>query len=243
MTDLKHKILETIEEKEIAPKPKWAFQVRSVLLWLTVGVSVLLGGLAISVIIYFSVNGDWDVVAHLPDRVSFILFTIPYAWLIATVIALVIAHHQYRQTKSAYLHRYSYTVLGLVVATAVLGTIFYNVGVGPFLEAKLQRVPLYERFVNPRAAMWDRATEGRLAGEVLEVIGEREMTLLDHSQKIWIVVIEPSVMLHPRIVIPGKRVRLVGERVSEDEFHAKHVLPWIHHERDRARFDRFRRPR
>lgn len=241
MMSVKDKVLETIEEKEISPKPKWAFQARTVFLWTSVGLSVVTGGLAISVVVYLSVNGDWDVIARLPDRATFVIFTLPYAWALATALALVAAHFQYRRTKDAYRHRYGMTVLALLIATCVLGAIFYNTGVGQLFEARLHNVPGYARIANPRASMWNMAKEGRLAGEVLELTGEMEIKLLDHTHKIWVVYITDETEMPVGILLPGRRVRVLGEYVGPMEFRASGVLPWLPHEADRLRIERLRR--
>ncbi len=240
MMSLKNKVLDTIEEKEIAPKPEWRFTLHTLALWLSIALSIFLGALALSTIIFFSVNGDWDVLSRLPDRVSFVFFTMPYAWLIVTVVALVFAEHQYRLTKDAYRYRYSYTVLGVVIATSVLGVVFYNTGFGQMVDIRLQHLPGYNQLVNPRAAMWNMAEKGRLAGEVIEYAGDGRFQFRDHSHQIWIVTVDEEIDIPSEFLKKGKRLRVMGEALSENEFHATRILPWIPHEPDRKRIERFR---
>lgn len=232
MMSLKNKVLDTIEEREITPKPEWTFAAHSILLWTSVCLSVLLGALALSTIIFFSVNGDWDIIARLPHRVSFIVFTLPYAWLFVTVAALIFAEHQYRLTKMAYRHRYSMTVLGLFIATAILGASFYYAGIGQLLDARLEHVPGYDQLINPRAGMWNRAEEGRLAGVILEVINEEEVSLMDSHRSLWRVTFEEKTEFPEQPLREGKRVRLLGVTLAENEFRATRILPWVVREPD-----------
>lgn len=238
---LKNKILDTIEEKEITPKPEWRFTLHSVLLWFSIGLSVLLGGLALSIIIFFSLNGDWDVLLRLPDRVRFLLFTLPYAWLMVTVAALIFAQHQFRLTKDGYRFRYSFTILGIVVATGALGYVFYHTGVGQILDARLQSLPGYGQLINPRVALWNMTEEGRLAGDVIEIDGE-VFKVRDSSQKIWTVSFEEGAEFQAFVLKEGRRIRVLGTLVSPDEFRAKRILPWIPREVDRHRVKGLRLP-
>lgn len=241
MMSLKNKILDTIEEKEITPKPEWRFTLHSVLLWLSIGLSVLLGGLALSIIIFFSLNGDWDVLLHLPDRVRFLLFTLPYAWLIVTVATLIFAQHQFRLTKDAYRFRYSFTIVGIIVATGTLGYVFYNTGIGQVLDRRLQSLPGYNQLINPRVVLWNMAEEGRLAGDIMKIDG-KVFKVRDYSQKIWTVSFDEGAEFQTAILKEGRRIRMLGTLISPDEFHAKRILPWIPHEMDRSRIERFRLP-
>ena len=240
MISLKNKVLDTIEEKEIEPKPEWKFTVHSWLLWASVGLSILFGALAFSVIIFFSVNGDWDVLARIPNRVSFIFFTLPYAWLIATIVALVFTEHQYRQTRDAYRHRYSLTIFGVFLATTALGFIFYYVGIGQMLDAQLERLPGYEQVINPRVGMWNMVQEGRLAGKIIEVLDEKEIVMMDSQRNIWLVTFEEGTEVPETLLTSGKRVRLLGRSLTKEEFKAKRILPWIAHEPDRLRIERLK---
>ena len=74
------KVLEQIKSKGILPKPRWRFLLKDYLIWLFFGLTIIVGSLASSIIIFMVRSNDWDLYnrLHLP----FFLKTLPYFWII-----------------------------------------------------------------------------------------------------------------------------------------------------------------
>ena len=110
-----------------------------------------------------------------------------------------------------------------VLASVFLGFLFYSFGFGRFIDSVLiEKVPLYERFGNPRRMIWIDPAGGRLAGQVLTV-GESDFNLLDFKRRHWVV--EPIGIggFYPQ---EGELVRMIGRQLNDGRFEAEVILPF-----------------
>ena len=70
-------VLKEIKAKNIKPKAKWRFLLKKSVVWFSFGLCALIGGLAMSVIIFMLVSNDWDLQRHLGNNFIEFLFGNP----------------------------------------------------------------------------------------------------------------------------------------------------------------------
>jgi len=226
--DLKNKILDVIREKEISPKPKWHFLVKDYSVWFFGIVSVLIGGVASSVVIFVLINGDWMSYRFLSD--SLLEHTIkvaPYYWLLFLGIFILVADYNFKNTKEGY--RYSVPkIVGLSILTSIiLGLIFYSVGLAHITDYALSnRLPGYHRLNDIKKEMWNNPETGLLAGTVIPSERSDVLIVEDFDGNRWEVSISNLMPMHFIILDNVERVVFSGKFIDKGHFEACAVKPW-----------------
>jgi hypothetical protein len=220
--------LEEIKEKKIQPKPKWEFLLKEYLIWVFGIGSLLVGGLAFSVIIHMSITNDWDVYEYINNSlVSFILATLPYFWLMCLGIFIALAYYNFKHTKSGYHYQIHALVLVSVISSILLGGVFYSVGLGRTLDVVFsENVPAYHQFMNHRRALWKHPEKGLLAGIITEKNGD-DIKVKDFDGKTWSISLDDIIFDDDLDIEKGSRVRLIGRVTSDGEFKAERLMPWV----------------
>lgn len=216
--------LEKIKEEKITPKPKWHFLLKNYLVWGAGLASLIIGGVAFSVVIYLTRNNDWDAYKQAGESFgSFILLTIPYFWLVFLGLFVFLVYYNVKHTKNGY--RYPLVIISLinVVASIVLGGAFYFLGVGRAIDEILgERAPFYGQIINQRMGYWINPEEGRLAGVVVSIESRDKFILLDLNKKDWWVVNKEDSVGK---IIVGEPIKMIGKRISENVFEAEQFFP------------------
>lgn len=216
--------LEKIKESKIFPKPKWHFLLKDYLVWIAGVLSLLLGAVAFSVILYLARENDWDAYEQAGETfASFVVLTIPYFWILFLILFVFLVYYNVKHTKKGY--RYSLAVIlsANVVASMVLGGIFSVLGVGRTIDNILgEKAPFYGQIINQRMGYWSDPEEGRLAGIVVSIEEKDKFILLDLDKNNWWVVNRDERV--GRIIV-GEPIRMIGRKTSENIFEADQFFP------------------
>jgi hypothetical protein len=221
------RLLQTIKEQNIRPTPGWQFRIRNLLVWSGFSISVLFGALAFSVILFAIQQADFQALKHISHSwLELFLGLLPFFWLIALIVFLLIAMISILHSKTGY----KLTLAKLAGISALLsilfGTIFFIGGGGQKLENSFSlNVSLYESIQEKKIKLWSRPQNGYLSGQIQDV-QDSTIKLLDFNNKTWIVryensFIPPSVMLEQE-----ERIKLSGKMVNSDTFTAEEIRPW-----------------
>lgn len=226
--NLSQEVLETIKDNNIKPKPRWEFLFKNYFIWVVGVVSLFIGGMAMAVVIYMVTNNDWDIRGSISDSLlGFIFTTLPYFWLVLMALFILLVQYNIRHTKGGYKYRLSTMVVGIIIASILLGVIFHVTGVGRAIdEIFTERVPLYQKMFDPRKKIWSQAEEGMLAGVVIVVEDLDHFQIKDLDHKIWFVNAEK---FFPKQEVPlpvGAKVRMIGNKIDDDIFEAIIVAPF-----------------
>ena len=185
---ISEKVLEKIEENHATPHSKIYFVWRNTVLWGCALVTLVLGGLVMSSLIFRLTNFSRVFVPgvlEIREEVSHIFFLLPLLWVIALVVFGYIAYQEIRSTKEGYKYELSTVLLMLVLLSGILGAIFYRVGSGYVLDHVAARfVPFHHDVEMLQKETWFRPEEGFLVGEVKEV-KEESFLLEDPAMKLW----------------------------------------------------------
>ncbi|MFW5888480.1 MAG: hypothetical protein ACOCVY_02070 [Patescibacteria group bacterium] len=229
---LSEKLIDNIKNEDISPAPKWKFKLKNYLVWMIGLLFVVLGGLSVSVIVYMFRYGELAIYRQLTNSwVEFLLLLLPPFWLILLGVTVLAVLYDLRCTKRGYKYPLSLTALVVLLASLSLGAIFYFGGIGRAMDSVLGRqAPYYSKVINPRVDFWCRPDEGRLAGIVSSVTGEKTFILRGCQGGNWTVQIseidstlkKEHINLH---VESGASVRAIGRKLSEWEFMAERIMP------------------
>lgn len=239
--DLSQKILQTIEDKQMKPKPKWHFLLKNWVFWILGIGAVFIGALSFAVIVFIVKNNDWDFYAYTHIHlVKFIFLTLPYLWVLIVVGLIALAQYQIKHTTHGYRYPLKY-LLGVIMGCSVLfGLGFYQFGFGQTIDEKFVRqIPLYREMIHRRELRWEHPEEGRLAGTVREITSE-ELFLEDFSGKTWQVFYTQETSMPPFFEIePNDRLRIFGKQQAENQFYAERLGPWLLREKKPQFLKRF----
>ncbi len=220
-------LLNEIKTKKIIPKPKWHFLLKDYVVWAAGLVSVIVGGLAFSVIIYLLRYNDWDIYGQVSGNIlGFILITLPYFWLILLIIFIFIIFYNVKHTKKGYRYSMPVIIVGSIVVSIILGGLFYGVGLGRAIDDILgERVGFYPKIFNQQIDFWSRPEEGRLTGLIVDRPALDTLTLFDLEQREWEVKIKDIGFGETMEMPIGGAIRIMGKQLSEKVFMAERIMP------------------
>lgn len=224
---ISRKIFKKIKQDHLKSKPRWEFLLKDYIIWTFFGISLVVGGLAFSVILHMVVNNDWDLYQYVSGSfLGFLLATLPYFWLIVLFLFIVLAYYNLKHTKKGYL-----ISLGKIVALSLFISLFlggglYAAGLGDSINNVFSRkVPFYNKVLERRCEMWNRPQKGLLAGKISGIENPRKFYLNDFQGKRWCV----ECPYHPQCPHMGNSnsdsVKIIGE-IGKECFQARSIRPF-----------------
>ena len=218
---LSQKILKTIKQGHIQPRPHWFFVVREIAVWIFAFVSALAGGLSLAVGAHILRTGDWGAYVAVDNFWILFFASLPYAWIIALIAFAWLAYLNVEFSKNAY--KFKWAAVGVLMAAIIFGTVLHVLGAGrSFDELLYKKAPFYANLTNLPERVWMMNDRGFLSGQILSMDSENLFQLRDVQNKKWRVQLDEKVKIMPCIKMQaGEMMRLSGERVAEDKFLAR----------------------
>lgn len=230
--NITNQVLEKI--KDIKPKPRWQFLLRDYSVWILGAVSLILGSLSFSVVLFMLVNNDWDIYAQLSNSfVKFLFTTLPYFWLVFLILFLLVAYYNFKNTKKGYKFPFYKISLLSIFSSMFIGMLLYNFGVAQVIEDSFNsRVPYYQDFFNTRKKIWAQTEKGFLAGFVTSLDGNK-IIVQGIDGQVWELSKSADFRCPPMVLQLGDRLRLIGKETDEGVFEVECILPlkdmrWMH---------------
>lgn len=231
---LNQSILEKIHNGEIKPHAKWYFIAKDALIWLMVAMSVFLGAISFSLILYILVNNDWQLYMHIQSSLLFfVVLTLPYVWILLLAFWLLCGYLQFAHTKKGYKFKHS-TVIGItLVVSGIIGLGLFAAGMPNKVDDSLSRKSeFYNKHVNPKSIRWVKPHQGRLAGVITHLEKPEIFEIKDFRGDNWIIVVEQRQTTRPVFMTPIRvdmRVKMIGQQIADNTFRADIVGPWVTH--------------
>ncbi|MEA3398462.1 MAG: hypothetical protein U9R06_01830 [Patescibacteria group bacterium] len=225
--DFSKELLEKIKSKKLTPRPKWHFLLKDYMVWGIGAISLIIGAMAFSVIIYMLKYNDWDIYDRISDSfLSFIFLTLPYFWLIFLAVFIFIVYYNLKHTKKGYRYSLPIVLVISVSSSILLGSMFFAIGLGETIDDVLgSKMPLYERIINHRMQFWAHPEEGRLSGLVVSQISENEIIVLNQQMLKWNALLNDVKRPKDFEIIIGRPIRLIGKKINNNVFRAIEILP------------------
>lgn len=226
---IKEKILTTIKEQEIKPKPLWYWRLLHSLKWVLISFLMILSGSAVSTTMYLLHEREWDVVWEASENFGeYLLMIIPFFWLIFLGLAFSIIYYEYRHTKEGYKYKISSVVGMMVLISLALGGIIYVCDINYTIDQKINSRPQfnYTSTESHRRDVWSRPERGFLAGRIIILTDKQHFDLLDFDNKQWRVLYSRA-QIKPRVILEqGELIRIMGKIQEETSFEATEIRPW-----------------
>lgn len=224
------KVLNKIDREKIKPTAKWEFIARDSLIWLFAFLSVLIGSLAVSVVI-FLITGSVQLEVQ-ASGLKRLLCLIPYFWLLILAIFLVLAYLNFQYTKKGYkLNPYLVIVISILLSI-ILGSVAYAAGLGEKIEEVFyRRIPVYQKIMHQSMRPLSDPQKGFLVGTVA-CTNDQGFLLYDFQRQKWQILLpEQSYKLLPKLPI-GMRLLIKGQQLEEFIFQAEMLKPLLQPKHD-----------
>lgn len=222
-----HDLLNKIKENKMAPLPRWKFILKNYGLWSLGALSLFLASLAMSLIVFLISHENWEIYLESRRHAGEIIFAmVPFFWLFCLGLAIALLYWEIKKTKKGYRYSARFIILLSVLASLLLGLLFYALGLGRKMDDILsRRAPLYEHIMNPGMRFWQDPGEGRLAGMVVSKTDDNNFMVRDMKRVDW------HLQLGDRALIPGFELKVdepalfVGQQNGDASFKAEKVMP------------------
>lgn len=234
--DISEKVLKTIEDEKIVPRPRWRFLARNYTLWALFSFCIIMGAILVSSIIYMIAENDWDIYTYLGrNYFEHIVLSMPYLWISVLLIFVVFGYYNYKYTKRGYAHGVRTIIAGSILSSMALGGIFFWAGLGSDIhEVFLEKTP-YVTLVYTKESIWSRPQIGLLGGQIVKVgDDENNFFIRDFHGKIWKIEMASSsnVTYNYDLIETGQSVELIGSVGNgSSTFLVNSIRPWYHAER------------
>jgi hypothetical protein len=228
---LSETVLQRIEREHVGQVPKWQFTLGEYIVWLLWALSVCIGAIAFSVIIFFSVHAHFSPYeATHSGPIPFFLEVMPYAWVLVFMLMAVLAHNNLRHTKRGYKFAVWQILLSSLVVSFIGGAVLHTVGMGFKVDHLMaDRVPFFPALGVLEARMWQSPGEGRVVGSFTgETESENIVVFTDVEGARWRLNTQELNARDIETLHAEKKVRVIGLMGSSSEdFYGCGVFPWM----------------
>ncbi len=214
MNKLSEKILDRIKEDKIRQRPKWFFSVKSILVWTTLILAISFGSVIFSLVIFWFLNG-------ILFGIKSILFT-SFIWFFLLIIILYFSYYNFSNTERGYKYPFLKVVAFIFFCSLLMGYLIYKFNGSSIIDDSIhENIRAYQSLDRSTKDNWIRPEEGFIAGNIIEIINEKEFILRDFNSKEWLV------KNNGENILITEEVRIIGKKVTEDVFEACEVFPWL----------------
>ncbi len=225
MATISDKALEAIKQKEIQPLPKWQFTLRNIAMWLLFGISIVFGSIAISEDLFLFSQNEQNLQQRFGGSfLEYIPQSIPYVWLGLTIVFIILAYYNYRNTKHGYRLGLWPLLILLIGGSLLSGELLNLAGVPKAIDQWASKLPVYEQAVFHEPDIWHKPSEGYLSGSVKSIDNQKSLTITDSTGKEWIISLEEKFGYDTRLLENGQKIKLIGSKTGDQSFSARQVL-------------------
>lgn len=174
MSQLKSKILDSIHEQQLRPRPRWQYIFGHILLWSVCFGTLFAGSVAFSLVL---------MAFDMPERVfvrwmdnqedNTWLFALPYIWLAGLLIALILWYFLFYRTERGYRFHMWVVAGSLLVGSLVFWWVLFATHAIHWGEERMQDIePHYWSFRRGMKRIMPRPEEGLLPLLITTIDGE-----------------------------------------------------------------------
>ena len=228
-------ILEEIEKRKAVLIPRWHFLVKRFGFWMLAVISVLTGAISMATAMYVFLDHDFledhDYINRLfVERpiIADVVASIPYLWLAALALFILIAFFGFRHTKKGYRYSATRVIAASLLASFLLSAALNTVDIGQYIHRYLiENVHVYNKLIYANEQRWTNSERGLLGGKVIRIDKNSHLiVLMDFDKAIWNVDISRA-EVHPKTLIaPGKYLKLTGVKTGKRTFQALSIQGW-----------------
>ena len=221
------KVLDKIKKENVKPIPKWHFLLEHGFLWLLLLVLIIAGAIALGISIFELTDAEWGLRPLLGFGLfDFFLRVFPYFWVVIFLMVCVLAYYNFVSTPKGYKYPKYQIILFGVLIVIVTGAAVYYLGLAKKARNLIHdQAPLVERFMQNKDKFYNLPDKGLLVGEISEIDGN-SIVVISPDRQPWQVNTQDVVLPEGKNLAEGQKVKIVGEKTSENQFTAKDIRPW-----------------
>ncbi|NTU94171.1 MAG: hypothetical protein HGB29_04050 [Chlorobiaceae bacterium] len=228
-------ILDELERRNVVPIPRWHFLLRRSVFWILAVISVVTGSLAMATAIYVFLDQDFvvdheNIARFLAQQplVDNIIVSIPYLWLTALILFILVAYYGFRHTRKGYRYPMVSVIGGSLLLSLLLSGVMNVFDVGKILHRYLvENVGGYDSLVYANEQRWSQARKGWLGGKVVrEVKTMQLLVVMDYKKRLWTIDMSDAELTPGTMITPGKYLKITGATTGTLTFRASTVQPW-----------------
>ena len=219
--------IQRIKEQNIKPIPRWRFTARNAMIWTLVSLSVLIGAISFSIILFVIQQIEFNLISHMThSRLEMWLGLLPFLWIILLIVFIIISIFGLKKTRKGYKFPVSRVVGGNVIFSILLGTLLFLGGGARWLENAFEvNMSFYEGINDKKVKMWSKPDQGYLAGTI-EHVYDTTFVIKDFDEASWEVVITNARIFELVELAVGEKVKIIGSLQQGNTFIADEVRPW-----------------
>jgi hypothetical protein len=222
------KVVERIKEERIQPKSCWWFRVERFLVFSFLGIFLIIGALALSLILELGDQLELENVITRPKGWELVVSGFPYFWLAIVMIFSSLAVADFFRTRNGYRYQIKYVALSFSGAMVVMGVVFYSLGISQDIHDFLaKKVTSYSSIVQNPHSFWSQPESGLLSGIILSAdSGCHCMKVIDWDRHMWDVDYSRASIKSTVHLKDGEGVKILGEPDGDRRFVAQKINPW-----------------
>ena len=220
--ELDKRILDTLEKRNLAPRPYYMFMAKRSVFWTLAAVSIMFGAIS-SAVLLFVVSDyyatDWRMLDNLP--LDGLILSIPVLWLLSMPLLLASAYFGLRHTRRGYRFHWGKVVVICLAASIGLGEVLHLFNAGQRINDFLvEHVDWYKQQADVPFDIWSRPEQGYLGGRADLFFSESKLRLVDFNLNIWTVDIAGARIDLDQSILAEGDVAIRGEVVGPMQFRA-----------------------
>ena len=220
------KLLKTIRSKKIIQKSRQKFVLKNIFFWSLFVFSIIIGGLAFSVILFAFNQVEFDLFSHITDsKIEFFLGLLPFFWIISCIVFLLISIFGIRHTKTGYRYSLFWVFGSSILLSIILGTsLFFAGGAEKMEQIFAENISVYKSLEEKKISRWSRAEEGFLSGEIIEK--KETLIIKDWNNKKWEIDFKNAVIKGRISLEKDEKIKIIGKISKNNFFTAIEIRPW-----------------
>ncbi len=221
------RLISKMKNQNLKPIPKWRFTIKGMAIGFTILVSVILGGLAFSIILFSIQQLGFDLITHMShSRIEFLLGLLPFLWIGLLIIFLTLGMISIKNSRKGYKFSPTKLILFNSVFSILLGTLFFIGGGAQWLENKFAvQIEIYESIQEKKINMWSAPENGFLSGTI-ESVNTNTLQLVDFKKRKWTIDFQEAHIPPAVLLEEGEVIKLRGKMEDSNSFIADEVRPW-----------------
>ena len=233
--DRSESILDEIEKRNAELIPRWRFLAKRAGFWLLAAISVLTGGLAMATAIYVFLDNDFIEDQNYINRLLIerpiladVISSIPYVWLAALALFILVAYFGFRHTKKGYRYSAPKVIAASLFASLFLSLCLNTVDVGGYIHRYLiENLHVYNKLIIASEQRWSNSQKGFLGGRVIQVNkNDRYIVLRDFGKGIWRIDISNAEVNPKTQIASGRYLKITGIKTGKRTFQAISIQAW-----------------
>lgn len=222
------KAMERIKKEQVTVLPKWRFLLKDATVWTFFALTIIIGSLGTSAMLFLITIEDWDIYRYLNKSfIEYVLLSLPYLWIFFIFLFVLLAYYNARHTKHGYRFR-GYWLAGIsIFASAAIGLGLNYLGVGAKLDSMFAKnLPIYEKMTQHHVYNWSLPEFGLLGGRIIEIKSEREFVLEGFDARMWNILSDRPRTNFRIKIRPDENIKIIGKIIGDGAFKADEIRPW-----------------